>query len=360
MNATILIVDDTPTNLQVLVGFLADGGYRIRVAEDGATALEQVASAQPDLILLDVTMPEMDGFEVCRRLKQRPESKEIPVLFLTARSDISDKLKGFGAGGVDYITKPIQKEEVIARVNTHLTLLQQKRQLEALLEQRQRFMRIAAHDLRNLVAIVIGFSDLGLAAEDVAYRQTSLLRIQGASQRMKALLDDFLALHRPLGKHLEAFDLKQILDQVIEQAAPAAEAKGIALGLETPSSALPAFGNPGHTHQILTNYTSNAVKYSPPGTRTLISARPTNGRWRLEVQDQGPGIRPEERPKLFVEFPDISNRPTGGENSTGLGLFIVKTLAEAQGSSVGADFPAGGGSVFWLEVPLSTAEVPGA
>jgi two-component system, sensor histidine kinase and response regulator len=360
MNETVLVVDDKPTNLQVLVGFLAAGGYSVRVAQDGATALEQVQGGPPDLILLDVTMPEMDGFEVCRRLKQDQETKDIPVVFITARSEIADKLKGFQAGGVDYITKPIQKEEVIARVNTHLALRRQKRQLETLLEQRQRFMRIAAHDLRNLLAVVLGFSDLALNCQEKQSQHQALLRVRGASQRMKALIDDFLALQRPTDSLLETFDLRPILEQVCEQASLAAAAKQIALGLETPPGPLSAFGSPGHTHQVLSNYTSNALKYSPAGTRTRISALSEDGAWRIEVHDQGPGIPADERPKLFVEFPKISNRPTGGEDSTGLGLFIVKTLAEAQGGSVGARFPGDGGSVFWLEVPRPPVPAPSA
>ena len=132
MKETILIVDDTPTNLQVLVKVLSDRGYQTRVAEDGHAALEQIAEGLPDLILLDVMMPNLDGFETCRRLKQSARTRDVPVIFMTARSEISDRLAGFEAGAVDYITKPFQKEELLARVNTHLTLLLQKRALESL------------------------------------------------------------------------------------------------------------------------------------------------------------------------------------------------------------------------------------
>jgi signal transduction histidine kinase len=128
-----------------------------------------------------------------------------------------------------------------------------------------------------------------------------------------------------------------------------------------PNGPLRAVGNLSHTHQILTNYVSNALKYSPPRTQTRISVRRRDGYWRVEVQDQGPGIAPAERKDLFVEFARTSNRPTGGEASTGLGLSIVKALAEAQQARVGAEFPEGGGSIFWLEVKESVpAAAPAA
>ncbi len=137
----------------------------------------------------------------------------------------------------------------------------------------------------------------------------------------------------------------------------AAHSKRITLSLQLPGGPLPSDGDAGHTHQILTNYISNALKYSPPETRTTISVRAKDRYWRVEVQDQGPGILPGEREHLFVEYASISSKPTGGEPSTGLGLSIVKSLAEAQEGRVGADFPDSGGSVFWLELPASR---PGA
>ena len=128
--ATILIVDDTPTNLEILVDYFADAGFEVAVATSGEGALNQIDKVKPDLILLDVMMPGIDGFETCSRLKADPETKDIPVIFMTALSEISDKVKGFTAGGVDYVTKPIQQEEVLARVNAHLTIRNLQKQLQ--------------------------------------------------------------------------------------------------------------------------------------------------------------------------------------------------------------------------------------
>jgi DNA-binding response OmpR family regulator len=130
MTETILIVDDTPANLGVLVETLGAAGYQLMVAEDGEEALAQTAQTKPDLILLDVMMPGIDGFETCRRLRAQRTTAEVPVLFMTALSETTDKVKAFGAGGVDYITKPIEHEEALARIRTHLTLRRLRRELE--------------------------------------------------------------------------------------------------------------------------------------------------------------------------------------------------------------------------------------
>src|SRR5436190_9713477 len=149
MSETILIVDDTPANLGVLVETLGAAGYQLMVAEDGKEALTQTAQTQPDLILLDVMMPGIDGFETCQRLKAQPHTRDIPVLFMTALNETADKVKAFAAGGVDYITKPIEHEEAIARVRTHLALRRLQRELQAEVALKDKFMRIASHDLRN-------------------------------------------------------------------------------------------------------------------------------------------------------------------------------------------------------------------
>jgi two-component system, sensor histidine kinase and response regulator len=354
MKETVLIVDDTPTNLQVLVRLLSDRGFITLVAEDGASAMELTLREKPDIILLDVMMPMVNGFETCRHLKERSETHDIPVIFMTARSELTDKMKGFEVGAVDYITKPFQKEEVIARVTTQLTLARQKRDLKSLAEQRGRFMRIAAHDLRNPLTVINAWSEIGSTSDDLSKMQKAFHSINTAAQLMEAIIDDFLALHIVQSQardSLGSFDLKLVIEQVLEQQSFAAQSKQITLSSHLPTEPITPIGNLSHTHQILTNFVTNAVKYSPPQTQTVVSARLLGDQWRVEVRDQGPGIAPAERRRLFVEFAKISNKPTGGETSTRLGLAIVKALAEAQRGSVGAEFPPEGGSVFWLEIP---------
>lgn len=154
--ASILIVDDQPVNLGILVECLKAAGFKTLVAANGEWALQQIDQIQPDLILLDVMMPGIDGFETCRRLKANATTREIPIIFMTALADLGDKVKGFEVGGVDYITKPFQQEEVLARVRTHVTIVAQRRQLEELNTRKDQFFSLIAHDLRSPVSSLRG------------------------------------------------------------------------------------------------------------------------------------------------------------------------------------------------------------
>jgi two-component system sensor histidine kinase/response regulator len=367
---TVLIVDDTPANLGVLVEYLTAAGYRTLIAEDGEDALEQVHLVLPDIILLDIMMPGLDGFETCKRLKADERTRDIPVLFMTALSGTEDKVRGFGVGAIDYVTKPLQSEEVLARVRTHLTLRAQRAQIEeqaALLEQRnemnERFMRIASHDLRNLLSVMSLRCSLLLEGDvpPKAVFDEALAKLKTSIGRMNDIIHGFLS-HSGGGDfeiHSGRVDLDGLLAEVVGQYRSLAAKKGIDLVCDcgAPDSDLPLVRADGaRTHQVLTNYVSNALKFSPPGTAVLARAQLAEGFVRVEVRDEGPGIRPAERAMLFSEFAKLSNKPTGGEESTGLGLSIVKRLVQAQGGRVGADFPEDGGSVFWAELPAALDE----
>ena len=354
MNETILVVDDTAANLEVMSELLTAKGFQVIVAEDGATGLELAGTCQPDLILLDIMMPEMDGFDTCQRLKELPHTREIPVLFMTARAEAGDKVRGFNLGAVDYITKPYQEEEVIARVVTHITLARQKRALEASLAERTRFMNIAAHDLRNPLTAIIGWSQLGELSTTPAEAQKIFTTIQCAANQIKAIIEDFLALQVLKSKgteQSEQIDLGAIAGQVIQQNEGNAKRKRVSVTWRPAAQPALVRVNHNHMHQILTNYLSNAIKYSPENTTVTLGLTEEETAWRLTVKDQGPGIPADERGMLFIEFAKISNRPGEGEISTGLGLAIVKALAEAQRGAVGANFPAEGGSEFWVTIP---------
>jgi signal transduction histidine kinase len=366
MNGTALIVDDTPTNVHVLVACLSAAGLRTLVAEDGESALEQLQFARPDIILLDVMMPGIDGVETCRRIKARPETRDIPIIFMTAVADMTNKLRGFEAGAVDYITKPYHHDEVVSRIRTQLTLRSQRLELESMLEHRNRFMRIAAHDIRNPLAVVLAWSEMALAeASDGGHAEleSMLQRILTSARRTRDIIEDFLSLQVIRGRGetraLGPVDLGAAVSQVVEQQRYAAEQKGIEIQVEVDPAVPSALGDGTRTHQVLTNYVSNAVKYSPQGSRVTVALRPGDIGPRVEVRDQGPGIPVANRDSLFVEFAKIPNKPTGGETSTGLGLAIVKHLVEMQGGCVGAEFPAERGSVFWFELPCATAIVSG-
>ena len=165
----VIVVDDTPANLQLLTGMLKERGYKVRPVPSGKLALQAAKNDPPDLILLDIMMPEMDGYEVCERLKADEKLREIPVIFISALNETMDKVRAFGVGGVDYVTKPFQFEEVDARVRTHLELQRQRRklkenyeQLRRLEELRDNLVHMIVHDLRNPLTGISGFLDLAL------------------------------------------------------------------------------------------------------------------------------------------------------------------------------------------------------
>lgn len=362
MKEAILVVDDTPTNLKVIASLLNKAGYQVLVAESGASALDLVKLSKPNLILLDIMMPDMDGYQTCEQLKMAEDTRGIPVLFMTAKSEVSDKVKAFQAGAVDYITKPYQLEEVLARISAHLTIARQKVALEKMLAEKNRFMNIAAHDLRNPLTVIQGWADIGEFAETVEDTRNIFANIRSAVHQTSAIINDFLALQVVRNKSMDSvkpFTVIDVIKKVIDQESFAASAKQITIIFSNSncSDALPAFGNMAHTHQILSNYLSNAIKYSPNNTDISITAEIMDHHWHISIKDQGPGIAPVERNKLFVEFARISNKPTGGETSTGLGLSIVKNLAEAQGGKAGANFPEQGGSIFWVDIPAAESMI---
>jgi len=351
MPDTILIVDDTPANLSVLAECLSTAGYSLMVAEDGEEALSQTMLAVPSLILLDVMMPGIDGFETCRRFKASEATRDIPVIFMTALADTSEKVRAFNAGAVDYITKPIQHAEALARINTHLTLCQLRRQLEKELALKQKFMRIAAHDLRNPLCLILMSGAQARRKGAPPAIADQLENIEFSARQMQSIIDTFLNVQKPGNGRV---NLNVLAQAVVAQNEPAAQNKNISLRLQSADSLPVVSIEAGHAYQALTNYVSNAVKFLPPGGQITVRTSANGKSVRVEVQDNGPGVPVSERPALFTEYARLSIRPTGGEESTGLGLSIVKQLIESQGGAVNAEFPAEGGSIFWFELPVSS------
>jgi len=187
---TILIVDDNPTNLGVLFDYLRGSGFKVLIAEDGDGALQRATYANPDIILLDVLMPGIDGFETCRLLKENEETCDIPVIFMTALSETVDKVRGFELGAVDYVTKPLQHEEVLARIQTHLTIRKQNKELDA-------FAHTVAHDLQNPLGMIISYTHIlleDLPKMDKVEALDLLHRVGKAGQKMNNIIQSLLLL----------------------------------------------------------------------------------------------------------------------------------------------------------------------
>ena len=367
--ASILVVDDTEANIDILVETLSDD-YEISVALDGPGALESVEDDPPDLILLDIMMPGMDGYEVCRQLKADPRYRDIPVLFISALSDTGDKVKAFGTGGVDYVTKPFQTEEVRARVSTHLRLRQQQieiedqrrelqenydklRELEGL---RDGLVHMIVHDMRSQLLGIYG--TLELFREDIAGRlneeelddmNLAIKTTMGLNDMVTMLLDvsRMESGEMPLTK--EPSDLCQVVDAAIGSLG--ALTKSCAVTFAPSDGPVTAVCDSEVVRRIVINLVGNSIKFTPSDGQVQISLTPQGGAVRVEVADTGPGIPPEYREKIFEKFGQVEGRQKGRGASTGLGLTFCKLAVEAHGGQIGVDSEVGKGSTFWFELP---------
>jgi len=366
LKETILIVDDKPENISVLFDFLTEYGFEILIAEDGYDALEIAAKGQPMLILLDVMMPGIDGFETCQRLKQNPITQEIPVVFMTALAATVSKVQGFKVGGVDYITKPFQQEEVLARIKTHLTIrylqktLQQKNEeleqqnisLVTLNEEKNEFLGIAAHDLKNPLSAIQGLSGVIKDSHKISPDKVNQYAtyIHNASAQMFDLINNLLDINKietgnavPV---LETIDLKKVLVSSVAHFQEKIEAKKLHINFVTPNYPCYVKSDKTMSKQIIDNLLSNAIKYSPKGKNIFIKFKKEDNKLCLMIKDEGEGISKEDQAKLFGKFMRLKPRPTGGEHSTGLGLFIVKRLVDTLQGKVWCETEEGNGSTF--------------
>jgi two-component system, sensor histidine kinase and response regulator len=358
LKSRILVVDDISKNLQVVGTILRNEGYHVMPATSGLQALERVSAQPPDLILLDLMMPEMDGLEVCSRLKADPFTRQIPVIFLTASNEMEHLMKGFEAGAVDYITKPFNAPELLARVRTHLELKHARERLREMNEEKNEFMGIAAHDLRNPLSAIQGYAEMIIEdAQSLAHRdlEGNGQRIREAAKRMTEMVQNFLDANRiergELKLNMAISDLSSLLQSVLETQSPPATAKGQMIQLELPPTPTLALADVSITLQVFENLVSNAVKYSPPGKKIFVRLKAEAGVVRFEVEDQGPGLSKEDQKKLFGKFARLSAKPTGGEHSTGLGLSIVKRLVEAMNGKVWCESELGIGAKFIVTIP---------
>ena len=353
----ILVVDDITKNLQVVGTMLRNEGYDVMPATSGPQALERVRMEPPDLILLDLMMPEMDGLEVCRRLKADPVTRQIPVIFLTASNEMEHLVKGFEVGAVDYVTKPFNAPELLARVRTHLELKQARQRLREMNEEKNEFMGIAAHDLRSPLNAVKGYTEMMLEEDEMDRpEQVDLLRrIHDATQRMVEMVQNLLdvnAIERgEMNLRIVPADLSALLASAVEAHRPRAAAKQQSIHVQNEAGPVKVLIDSTVMVQVFENLISNAVKYSPQGTNIHVRLQNCPEAVRCEVQDEGPGLSAQDQKKLFGKFARLSAKPTGGEHSTGLGLSIVKKMVEAMNGRVWCESELGQGAKFVVQIP---------
>ena len=361
----ILIVDDMPANIDVLRKTLGPEDYEIFFATSGEAAIKTAHRCLPDLIILDILMPGLNGFETCQKLKKDPLTRDIPIMFISAKNETKDIVDGFIHGGVDYITKPFQPEEVCARVKTHLHLQMLKcelksknRRLEELNDLKNKFIGMASHDMLNPLNSIIGFSEMLLEGRDELSKEEQdeyLIFINSVSKNMSNLVNDVLNVSviesGKLELNLTAGSLKSLVKERVFVHKPIAAKKNIALHAKLVD--LPeCWFDANRISQVLDSLISNAIKFSLPNCGVLITLEKETNMCKVSIRDEGPGISPKDQSKLFQHFKKLSAKPTAGEGSIGLGLAIAKKMVEAHKGTLVVESLLGEGCTFTLKIPL--------
>lgn len=357
----VLIVDDNRTNVDVLVNAL-DDICEVSVAMNGRSALNVITRLHPDLILLDIMMPEMDGYEVCGRLKKDERLADIPVIFISALNETIDKVTAFAAGGVDYVTKPFQIEEVRARVVTHLELQRRKRQLEDNLEQlrilekqRDNLVHMIVHDMRTPLHGISGYLQLlgldkssRLSDAGRKYVQAGMASVKSLIEMVSSVLDVSRMESGQMQVNFVECDLIAIAVEVIRKLESLAN--GLELVKDLPGEPLMIIADPGLISRAIQNLLGNALKFTPRGGRIRLEIKPRDAGVRVALEDTGHGIPPEYRERIFDKFGQMECGQR--KHSTGLGLTFCKLVVEAHGGIIGVDSEVGVGSTFWFHLPM--------
>ncbi len=377
MDATkplLLIVDDNAENLRLL-GTLLRQDYRIKVARTGDQAVEMACKEPPSLVLMDVNMPGMDGFEACRRIRADEGGSRVPVIFLTGkRRDQEDIEEGFAAGGVDYVTKPFHISELISRVRTHVELSEQRRRLldakefaERTAELKTKFVSLLAHDLRSplgnlqmMVEMLSELSGVDLKGTPVDEQTQLLGMIDRVTRRLFALSEDILNMSRvelgTLVPRIEAVAAAPLVKEQFESLAMQAERKKVILENQVPEG-LEVMADPLLLAEVLHNLLSNALKFSHEGQRVVVLAEGEGSLGPvLVVMDEGIGMPGQVLKGLFDQGTSVSRPGTMDEVGTGFGLPFCFEIMEAHGGRIWATSEEGKGSRFFVELPREPAK----
>lgn len=362
----ILIVDDVMSNVLLLKVLLTNEKFQIATASNGRQALDQVTKEKPDLVLLDVIMPDMSGFEVSQQLKANPETAEIPIIFLTALNSTADIVKGFQVGGNDFISKPFNKEELIIRVTHQISLIAAKRIIVAQTEElrktiigRDKLYSVIAHDLRSpmgSIKMVLNMLILNLPSDTIGPEMYELLTMANqTTEDVFSLLDNLLKWTKSqIGKLKVVYqdiDMVEVTEGVIEIFSMVAELKKISIRLKTPSK-LEVYADIDMIKTVIRNLLSNAIKFSNEETEILVTVQEQEGMAVVSVKDSGCGIDEENQKKLLHTDTHFSTFGTNNEEGSGLGLLLCQDFVIKNGGRLWFTSAKGEGSTFSFSIPL--------
>jgi two-component system, sensor histidine kinase and response regulator len=367
----ILIVDDIPENLQLLGNILSLKGLQVSFATNGQQALDSIAYDAPDLVLLDVLMPEMDGYEVCRQLKRNPATKDIPVIFLTAITDLDAIIKAFELGAVDYVTKPFNATELVTRVFTQLELSKTKKivelQNELLLSQnielkqlnstKDKFFSIIAKDLKNPINTLIGYSEMLVNSYD-NMDEDKIRKLHNslyASSKMAYnVLDDLLLWSKlqtgAIALKPTFLPIKEAIDETVQLISNTAGNKGIELNVETLVSHQ-VYADKATIKTLLKNILSNAIKFTSRNGRISITTSENEEFIKITIKDTGVGMRQEVVENLFKLDSAQTTPGTERESGTGLGLIVCAEIISRNKGKIEASSQLGIGTEISVQLP---------
>lgn len=356
----ILVVDDAAGMRDVLAIGLEREGHVVAVAGDAHGALEQIRATRFDLILLDIKLPGMSGLDLLVQLRESHSALDVPIIVISGNGESGDVVSALQWGANDYITKPTDMAVVRARVRAQLSLKQLK-------ETNDRYLRIVSHDLKKPIMLMLDIARQvhaghapGTPLSEDARSALELLIESG--QFMQQIVSDLFDQHALRGGRLritrQPTDLGAVVRQAVTRNGAYAKSKGIALDMRFEIGLPIIQADDLRLMQVLENLIGNAIKFSPAGARVTVSTRSDAGFIRCDVSDTGPGIAAQDMGKLFVEYAQLKNLPTGNEKSTGLGLAISKELITRHGGEIGAQNGPEGGAVFWFRLPVEGGQGP--
>lgn len=355
----ILVVDDQAANLRVVSNLLQRQGYEVVTAGNGPDALARYAESPPDLVLLDMIMPGMDGFEVLAALRADAPPLRVPVVFVTAAQDRDLLLRAFDAGVVDYVTKPFLPEELLARVNAHIGLKMTRDRLERVAREREALVNLVAHDLKNPLTSVLFASDLlrsdGCKPERIP-RYLEMIH-ESATDALGYIRHYLESRAGSDGDDRSASaSLESTLDWLMQRYEIQLEARGITVEVVRPPGEANVAIDERVLRQVSENLVTNAMKYAP-GSALLLAARPgAPGFWQLLVCDRGPGIPPSRHRELFKPFTRLHDGDDG--ISSGLGLSLAKQIIADAGGQLWYEARKNGGARFIIELPEAATDAP--
>jgi two-component system sensor histidine kinase/response regulator len=357
----LLVVDDNENNRDLLSRRLMMEDFETVCAESGMDALEVVEKEPVDLVLLDVMMPGISGLDVLKKLRESYSLAQLPVIMVTAKNSSENVVEALEMGANDYVTKPIDMAVLLARVGAQMDLLKLTKERDDLLKTKDEFLSIASHDLKNPLTAIMGLAmvikEILPPGEVMTEEMTDYVsRIMQSTKTMQTIIEDFLDFQAMdegrLKIRLAQMDLNGAVRSVVLQNSDYAVGKGAGVEMELDEAADRVKGDEKRLSQVLQNFIGNSIKFGPNGNVVTVRTWPSETGIVLEVSDQGPGLTEEDMKKVFQKYARLSNKPTGSEKSSGLGLNICKQLVEQHGGEVGVYNNDDRGATFWFSLPF--------